>query len=127
MMNSDESLLKNIQAWLQKQGYPLEMLVARSFQEAEAFVLQSQYYFDTETGKPREIDVSAKWYKMDDRFYNGFIECSIWFYVECKSGQKAPWIIFSNEKSNDPFFQPTFPPADKVGHSILSLLRGFEQ
>jgi len=44
---------------MQKQGYPLEMRVARAFRHASRRVQQSQFSVDWESGQEREIDVVA--------------------------------------------------------------------
>ncbi|MGA3117871.1 MAG: hypothetical protein ABSF90_25990 [Syntrophobacteraceae bacterium] len=54
-----EDLKNKIREWPDKQGYPLEMTVARAFQEAGFYVSSSEYYLDADEKKPREIDVIA--------------------------------------------------------------------
>jgi hypothetical protein len=48
-----------IKAWLEKQGYPFEMRVAREFKRAGFMVETSTYYKDAEGSKFREIDIVA--------------------------------------------------------------------
>ena len=48
-----------IRKWLETQGYPLEMRVAREFKSHGFRVLQSEYYTDPESGASRETDVIA--------------------------------------------------------------------
>ena len=78
--------------WLETQGYPFEMVVAREFQSAGFRVFQSDYYSDPETNTPREIDVIA--YLQEDV---GSCLVRISFCLECKSSQDKPWIIFTSE------------------------------
>ena len=54
-----EDLVQKIRNWLDTQGYPLEMKVARCFQKAGFRVSSSEYYLDPDERKPREIDVIA--------------------------------------------------------------------
>jgi hypothetical protein len=77
--------------WLKEQGYPLEMTVARAFRRAGLNIVQSEYYYDPETGKAREIDVFAFMQKRMDSFLG-----RIGFCVECKLAKDKPWIIFTS-------------------------------
>lgn len=56
-----EELIRKVQAWLDSQGYPLEMKVARCFQNAGFHVSSSEYYIDPDEKKPREIDLIGVW------------------------------------------------------------------
>lgn len=95
MENETKAQVKN---WLEKQGYPLEMLVAQGFREMNADIIgQSKFFIDPETDKPREIDVLAGWNRMDK--VAGSIELTVTFFVECKSQQKNPWVIFSSGRT----------------------------
>ena len=49
-----DSILK-VCEWLEKQGYPLEMLVAQAFQKEDFLVSLSDFYEDFETKSQREI------------------------------------------------------------------------
>jgi len=84
-----EDLIPKIRKWLDKQGYPLEMKVARSFQEAGFSVSSSEYYLDPDEGKPREIDVIAS---MQTTITG--ITFHLAFTVECKSSKEKPWVCF---------------------------------
>lgn len=84
-----EDLIQKIRKWLDKQGYPLEMKVARSFQEAGFRVSSSEYYPDPDEGKPREIDVIASM-----EVINAGITFQLAFTVECKSSKGSPWVCF---------------------------------
>lgn len=91
---SVEPLEGKILAWLRKQGFPLELKVAKSFQRQSFSVLQSSYYTDFEEHKPRETDVVARIYSHfepeDAKFIN---ELETYVVVECKTTEK-PWIAF---------------------------------
>ena len=84
-----EDLIAKIRKWLDKQGYPLEMKVARSFQEAGFSVSSSEYYLDPDEGKPREIDVIASM-----KTTIAGISFQLAFTVECKSSKGSPWVCF---------------------------------
>lgn len=79
MMEND--LKGKITAWLETQGYPLEMRVASALREVGFDVSQGEYYDDPETQTAREIDVVAV--KGDDY---GLLEVSV--VVECKKSAK---------------------------------------
>lgn len=103
-------LKANVQSWLETQGYPLEMKVARAFREIGAGAGQSIYYIDPEESKPREIDIVASWYKMHELEESA--ELQVFFFISCKSQQKEPWVIFSGgQKREKPFrrFSLNFP------------------
>jgi len=104
--------------WLEKQGYPLEMTVARAFQEIDAGVSQSSYYIDPETEKPREIDVVARWTETE-KIENNSIKLRLSLFIECKSQQKGPWIIFSNGMKEKKNFLSMSLPATFTGHNLL--------
>lgn len=88
-MNMSEDLIPKIRKWLDEQGYPLEMKVARNFQEAGFSVSSSEYYIDPDEGKPREIDVIAS---METKISGVSIQLA--FTVECKSSKESPWVCF---------------------------------
>ena len=90
MMEND---LKNkVTAWIETQGYPLEMRVASALREVGFDVSQGEYYDDPETQTAREIDVVAV--KGDDY---GLLEVSI--VVECKKSADKPWVLLSRRIS----------------------------
>ena len=49
--NNDLNLLKKTKAWLQKEGYPLELKTAKIFENAGYSIAQGEYYNDAETNK----------------------------------------------------------------------------
>ncbi len=89
MQNNDPSLEQKLYTWLETQGYPLEMRVARAFQVAGARVIQSEYYSDVSTKEFREIDIVAHW---QDRLGDTLIRVT--FVIECKSSKDKPWVLF---------------------------------
>lgn len=80
-------MIDQVRKWLNEQGYPLEMKTAAVFRKVGFEVEQSCLYADTESNKPREIDVLAR---VPD--YIGSIR--IIFLVECKASKK-PWVLLS--------------------------------
>lgn len=94
-----EDLIPKIRKWLDEQGYPLEMKVARNFQGAGFSVSSSEYYIDPDEGKPREIDVIASM----ETTISG-VSFQLAFTVECKSSKKSPWVCFraGRKQQRDP-------------------------
>lgn len=92
-MTEKPDIKNKLLTWLDTQGYPLEMRVARAFQREGFRVIQSDYYTDNDTGDSREIDVLAS---IQASYKNFFIR--ITFVVECKLSKDKPWILFSSEE-----------------------------
>lgn len=90
-----EELKEKIANWLTKQGYPLEMKVARAFQEAGFSVSSSEYYLDPDENKLREIDVVASMNNLIDD-----IIFQVVYTAECKSSKKNPWVCFCSTNSS---------------------------
>ena len=86
------TLEEKIEQWMNTQGYPLEMLVAKSFQERSFTVYQSKYYKDPETGTSREIDVVAQ-----NGLYTGKTFAFISYVVERKKSTNKPWVLFTRK------------------------------
>lgn len=89
-----EDLINKVRKWLDTQGYPLEMKVARSFQNAGFRVASSEYYLDPDEKKPREIDLIAS---MDTMIAGKTFQLA--FAVECKSSKGSPWVCFQGDSS----------------------------
>lgn len=87
---SKEAILK----WLSKQGYPLEMKVAKSFQDAGFSIKMAQYYKDETGDKYREIDVVATTGTFVD--FDKKIFFNIHFVIECKFSLSKPWLLFKS-------------------------------
>ena len=103
MPNKQETIEQRLLGWLETQGYPLEMKVARAFQEADFYVRQSVFFTDPESGDSREIDVSAVHTKDFDKEQGQGCPVHISFFIECKK-TKNPWIIFTSEgEDSNPF------------------------
>lgn len=88
-MTSSKPLQEQVNEWLRKQGYPLEMRVASALRKSGFSVRQSTYYLDPETGKSRETDIVCSYLEP-----HGMAE--IHFVFECK-GTAKPWILFTSE------------------------------
>lgn len=84
--------IESIKSWINKNGYPFEMQVAKSFRKAGFEVSQSILYKDSETEKYRETDIIA----FVTKSVNG-VWFNLTFVIECKKTTDKPWIIFSNK------------------------------
>ncbi len=87
-----ENLNEKILAWLNTQGYDLEMRVAMSLSDVGFQIVQSDIYEDPETGISREIDVVGR---MNDPV--GFVYLNP--VIECKKSSK-PWVVFTTDKAS---------------------------
>ena len=115
MQKNESSLENKLYAWLETQGYPLEMRVAKAFQSSGARVIQSDYYTDTSTEESREIDVVAYWQSTIEDL---LIRVS--FVVECKSSKEKPWILFvSPEARLTPSARVVQRAASELGRRTL--------
>src|SRR5258708_8233762 len=85
-----DDLHKKVSEWLDKEGFPLEMVVASAFRRAGLWVMQSDYYEDPNEGKQREIDVIARQQVLVARDL-----LRITFAVECKVSRDKPWVLFT--------------------------------
>lgn len=108
---------KKIREWLQSQGYPLEMRVARLFRAQGFRIVQSEFYEDTETGTQRETDLTARIdYKFDG------VNARIEFVVECKSTPDKPWILFTGGRGLANLARVAQRAASKLGTKALMRL-----
>ncbi|SFJ99046.1 hypothetical protein [Methylophaga sulfidovorans] len=89
-MSEELSLHAKLSTWLDKNGYPLEMLVASiARKHTQLSIRQGWYYIDSESGDSREIDIVCT-------AADGYGSAEINFVIECKA-TKGPWVIFSSE------------------------------
>lgn len=86
--------MNQVRKWLETQGYPLELKVAKAFRDADAAVLQSDYYADPETDEQREIDVRA--YYSSETADRDLLRVE--FLVECKRVPEKPWVLFASSR-----------------------------
>jgi len=83
--------IQNIKNWIEKNGYPFEMLVAKSFKDAGFQISQSVLFKDEETGKYRETDIIAHETKnIENVWFN------VSFIIECKKSTDKPWVVLKN-------------------------------
>jgi hypothetical protein len=101
-----------VREWLLKQGYPLEMHVAKVLREAGYEVSQGEYYSDEESGKAREVDLIAS-FEVPIRGQEKGIYLT--FVIECKVAPK-PWVVFLGDWASRPllFFDAMTNPAGGV-------------
>ena len=85
----NDQLSKEVIEWLETQGYPLEMLLAKTISSKTSDIIQPYYYTDPETNVLRETDLVA-------RFTDDIGLLQLLFVFECKK-LKKPWIIFSSD------------------------------
>ncbi|MEA2007492.1 MAG: hypothetical protein U9O54_00040, partial [Chloroflexota bacterium] len=86
--SSKEAALK----WASKQGFHMEMKVARAFENAGFITSLLSHYSDPDTNKTREIDVVA----MISKKVRG-LTVQIQFFIECKH-TKDPWVVFTSQQ-----------------------------
>ncbi|QDT96266.1 hypothetical protein [Gimesia aquarii] len=89
-MTTEKPLDKKILEWLEQQGYPLEMRVAKAFIDAGVSISLSVYYRDPENDTPREIDIVAG---CQDGEFADYFMFSVEFAIECKKSS-SPWVLF---------------------------------
>ncbi|MFC4495800.1 hypothetical protein ACFPA8_16860 [Streptomyces ovatisporus] len=97
--DGQDALARKVMSWLSDQGYPLEMRTAEAFRSRGLAVRQSEYYFDSDSGGHREIDLVARipLHERDFEVDHSFL-CPV---IECKSSPGKPWIIFSGGENID--------------------------
>jgi hypothetical protein len=84
-----DALLK----WLEESGLALELRVMRAFRQ-HAQVRHAVYYADREGGKPREMDLVARFHGSRRRDQNPQLDV----VVECKTGKPgSQWVAFRDE------------------------------
>jgi hypothetical protein len=110
-------LSTKVSEWLNKSGYPLEMVVAKALQDAGFGVVRAEYFEEASSGKWRETDVVA----YEER--RGQTCRAIFALVaECKGGRDKPWVLFT---SRDPYpsqLSVARRATTEGGESILNVL-----
>lgn len=118
-MQGDKNLEKRIEEWISKQGYPLEMTVAAEFRENEFVVSLSDYYIDFETGKYREIDVTAiRWSNVSEAK-----RLQVCWRAECKLAKDKPWVLFSFEVQRRYFFPMNAIMTSRLRVALIKLIK----
>jgi hypothetical protein len=100
-----------IRAWLRDHGYPFELEVGADLAETGWIVRHAQAYLDSETGKPREIDIVANIAAInevpretpEETQPSGFVRVDITLVIECKGKGKhdKSWLTFHSP--HDPY------------------------
>jgi len=108
---------ERIREWLETQGYPLEMKVARLFRARRFRIVQSEYYKDAETGAQRETDVTARLECQCDGIF-----VRIEFVIECKSTPDKPWVLFTGGRGLADPARVAQRAASKLGSKALMQL-----
>lgn len=90
-------LANKVKKWMDKQGYPFELKVARIFRTAGFEVAVGTFADDLKQGDPREIDVTA--------FISAFVIpghlLRLLYAVECKY-VAAPYVVIRSSDASDP-------------------------
>lgn len=120
-MAGDE-LNDKVKAWIQSQGFPLEMQVANAFLKTGFRAVQADYYTDPDTGTSREIDVVAS---KQSVYGKQVIRLNI--VVECKVSKDKPWILLTSPQAKlHPRAQVAQQAASRSGRKLLSLAAKLE-
>lgn len=92
-MSESLPLRDKLLAWLEKQGYPLEMRVAARLRtQTQLQVRQGWHYTDPDTAQSREIDIVAT--------ASEFHGLAAHFVIECKAPSK-PWVLFTSKQTTE--------------------------
>lgn len=111
---SNQGMETKVAEWLDKQGYPVEMTVARGFQGSDFRVHQSYYFIDPSTSKSREVDILVtKQVDIDGRHIRAV------FVIECKKSVDKPWVVFTSPTSLPKHSQVVHRPTTPLGGTLL--------
>lgn len=120
-MTEDEPLSSKIVSWLEKEGYPLELRVARALAERDVPYAHARYYDDPETGTRREIDLVAYFDQWDEP------RLSVHLAIECKAPSK-PWLLFTTEQiAMTPEGYVSATPATTEAKNWLHMISGLRE
>lgn len=117
MSNGSHSMESKVHEWLTSQGYPLEMYVARTFNQSGFRVVQSDYFEDTESGDSREIDVNA--FAQESV---GDVLLRITFAIECKVTPSKPWVLFTQRRQLGDPARVAQRGCSKIGRKLVKTL-----
>jgi len=110
-----DKLSDKVKAWIQSQGFPLEMQVANAFLKAGFRAVQADYYTDPDTKTSREIDVVAS---AQSVYGKHVIRLNI--VVECKVSKDKPWILLTSPLARlHPRAQVAQQAANRTGRKLL--------
>lgn len=110
-----DDLTKSVEGWLEKQGYPLEMDVARVFAEHGFGVRQGWYFNDPEEDKPREIDIIAHVKSISGH------PLVLQFVTECK-WSRQPFIVFTYPSQRPIELDPALFITNSAGKRFIEKL-----
>lgn len=95
--NNDIPLQEKVKNWIEKQGFSLEMRVAKTFRDTGFEVSQFKHFVDQESQSVRPVDVVAS---TSETIGENLI--SAHFFVECKYSDQ-PWVILITPQRFDKF------------------------
>jgi hypothetical protein len=112
-MSQLDDHVKGIKGWLETQGYPLEMRVARSLNLLGLGFIQGWNYEDPDTSETREIDILSK------SFAYGKNTLLIQAIIECKySEHPIVGFTYGNNLSKSPI--DFWVPCNILGRGVLN-------
>jgi hypothetical protein len=112
---AEDELSGKVKAWIQIQGFPLEMQVAEAFLKAGFRTVQADYYTDPDTQTNREIDVVAS---SQADYGRHVVRLNV--VAECKVSKDKPWVLLTSSR---PKLSPTAQVAQQAAnHSGEKLL-----
>ncbi len=117
-MSQLDDQVKGIKGWLEKQGFPLEMAVARVLSRQGLEFMQGWHYEDPDTNDTREIDI------LSSSVAQGKNTLLIRAIIECKYSEQ-PMVGFTyNSQLRSP--AESWVPCNPLGRSVLKKLRSKE-
>lgn len=97
-VDGSQDLGEKIRRWMQAQGYPLEMQIARVANGAGMMAQQGQHYYDSEQKLHREMDVLVTTSREIEGFSCG-LQLRVVFEAKSSAGRSKPWVILSDRSS----------------------------
>lgn len=115
-MSQLDDQVKGIKGWLEKQGFPLEMTVARTLSNQGLGFVQGWHYEDPDTSEAREIDILSR------SFAYGTNTLLLQAIIECKySEQPMVGFTYVGQLRSPAEF---WVPCNLLGRDVLNKLRG---
>jgi hypothetical protein len=84
-------MIKSIEEWLERAGYPLELAITKTLRELDFTCFKSMLYQDWESNKAREIDLIA-----EAAVFNGDNYLQGTLVIECKKSTK-PFVVLCDD------------------------------
>jgi hypothetical protein len=113
---ASEGLKAKVQAWLKRQGFPLELSVGRAFEDAGWDTQLGYYYRDARTGKLREIDIFAR---SGVDFSEDRHTVELQLAIECKQSASRPWVVFASRPKQGDLAFPGYLVPGRLAHWAL--------